>query len=152
MIVLDTTVLLYAVGTEHRFREPCRTLVRAVAGGDVAATTTVETIQEFAHVRARRRSRDDASGLANDYLELLSPLMVVEEASLREGLRLFATVERLGSFDAVLAAATRSAGADALVSADEAFSSVPTITHVVPDDNGVARLLSPQEYPPDEQS
>lgn len=27
MIVLDTTVLVYATGTEHPLREPCRRLV-----------------------------------------------------------------------------------------------------------------------------
>lgn len=141
MIVLDTTVLVYAVGSEHVFREPCRTLVRAIEDGRVTATTTVEAIQEFSHVRAKRRGRSDAVGLANDFLDLLSPLLVVEERDLREGLRLFAMADRLGCFDAVLAAAAQAAGADALVSADEAFASVPTITHVVPDGTGVHRLL-----------
>ena len=142
MIVLDTTVLVYAVGIEHRFREPCRALIGAVRDGEITATTTVEVIQEFAHVRGRRRDRADAVDLASDYLELLSPLLLVEETDLREGLRLFAANDRLGSFDAVLAAAARAAGADALVSADDAFSSVSTITHVVPDDRGVHDLLA----------
>lgn len=141
MIVLDPTVLVYAVGTEHAFREPCRSLVRAVQDGQITATTSVEAIQQFTHVRARRRGRADAVDLANDYVDLLSPLLVVDDTDLRERLRLFATSQRLGSFDAVLAAATRSAGADALVSADEAFASVRTITHIVPDEKGVARLL-----------
>jgi uncharacterized protein len=141
VIVLDTTVLLYAVGTEHRLRTPCRTLVRAVADGAVRATTTVEVLQEFAYVRARRRGRKDAAELARDYAELLSPLLIVEESDLREGLRLFSEDTRLGSFDAVLAAAAHAAGADALVSADSAFSAVASVPHVVPDDGGVRRLL-----------
>src|SRR5580765_112220 len=29
VIVLDTTVLVYAVGAEHRYREPCRRLLEA---------------------------------------------------------------------------------------------------------------------------
>lgn len=70
---------------------------------EITATTTVETIQEFTHVRARRRGRADAVDLANDYVELLSPLLVVDDTDLREGLRLFVTSQRLGSFDAVLA-------------------------------------------------
>jgi hypothetical protein len=141
VIVLDTTVLLYAVGADHRFREPCRTLVRAITAGDVVATTTVEAIQEFAHVRARRRSRADAAELAHAYLDLLSPLLVVEEAGLREGLRVFAAGTAIGSFDAVLAAATKAAGATALVSSDVAFATVPGIIHVMPDDDGVRALL-----------
>lgn len=141
MIVLDTTVLLYAVGVEHAFKAPCRTLVRAIADGDVAATTTVEVIQEFTHVRARRRDRKDATELARDYIELLSPLLVVEEPDLREGLRLYVDGTRIGAFDAVLAAAAHATGAAALVSADSAFSTVDGIRHVVPDDAGIRTLL-----------
>ena len=53
MIVLDTTALVYAVGGEHPMREPSRRLVEAIAAGRIEATTTVEVIQEFVHVRAR---------------------------------------------------------------------------------------------------
>lgn len=145
MIVLDTTVLAYAVGTDHPLRAPCQRLVRAVADGEVLATTTVEVIQEFAHIRARRRDRADAAGLARDYLELLSPLLVVEESDLRAGLRLFEEHGGIGAFDAVLAAASRAAGADALVSADAGFSAVRVVRHVVPDAAGVRDLLARSE-------
>ena len=142
MIVVDTTVLVYAVGTDHSLREPCQQLIRAVADGRVLATTTVEVIQEFSHVRARRRDRKDAAGLARDYIELLSPLLIVEETDLREGLRLYEEGTGFGSFDAVLAAAARAAGAEALVSADAGFSGIAAIRHVVPDAAGVRALLA----------
>ncbi|AGL26143.1 hypothetical protein J113_04715 [Mycobacterium tuberculosis CAS/NITR204] len=71
MIVLDTTVLVYAKGAEHPLRDPCRDLVAAIADERIAATTTAEVIQEFVHVRARRRDRSDAAALAApDYAEL----------------------------------------------------------------------------------
>ena len=145
MIVVDTTVLAYAVGTDHPMREPCQQLIRAIADGTILATTTIEVIQEFTHVRARRRSRKDAAELARDYIELLSPLLIVEETDLREGLRLYEEGTAFGSFDAVLAAAARAAGADALVSADAGFSSIAAIHHVVPDADGVRALLGTQE-------
>ena len=142
MIILDTTVLVYAVGADHPFREPCRQLIRAIAGGTILATTTIEVIQEFTHVRARRRDRKDAAELARDYIELLSPLLIVEETDLREGLRLFGEGKGFGSFDAVLAAAAHAAGAEALVSADTGFSGIAAIHHVVPDTDGVRGLLA----------
>jgi len=141
VIVLDTTVLVYAKGTDHPLREPCRELIAAIAAGAVQATTSVETIQEFVHVRARRRSRADAAPLGRDYAELLSPLLDVDTESLREGLALFERSEDLGAFDAVLAAAAIGAGAAALVSADNDFKGVPRLRHVVPDAAGVATLL-----------
>lgn len=145
MIVLDTTVLVYAVGVDHPLREPCQRLIRAIADGTILATTTVEAIQEFTHVRARRRDRKDASELARDYIELLSPLLIVEETDLREGLRLYEEGTGFGSFDAILAAAAHAAGADALVSADAGFAGIAAVHHVVPDAEGVRRLLGPPE-------
>jgi predicted nucleic acid-binding protein len=145
VIVLDTTVLVYAVGADHTLREPCRQLIRAIADGTILATTTTEVIQEFTHVRARRRDRKDAADLARDYIELLSPLLIVEETDLREGLRLYEEGTDFGSFDAVLAAAARAAGANALVSADTGFSSIAAIHHVIPDADGILQLLGTSE-------
>lgn len=124
MIVLDTTVLVYAVGDDHALRDPARALLAAAAEGTVRATTTPEAIQEFTHVRARRRDRRDAASLAASYADLLSPLLEVGEADLREGLRLFERVPSLGAFDAVFAAVALRAGATGFVSADRAFEAV----------------------------
>ena len=141
MIVLDTTVLVYAKGADHPLREPCRELIAAIAAHRVEATATAEVIAEFVHVRARRRDRADAAALGRDYAELLSSLLVVTDEHLKRGLELYETLPQLGAFDAVLAAAAGASGAVALVSADTAFADVPGICHVVPDAAGVAHLL-----------
>ncbi len=141
MIVVDTTVLVYAVGAEHPLRDPCRRLVRAIADGGLEATTTTEVIQEFAHVRARRRGRAEAARLSRDYAELLAPLIGVTDEDLRAGLAVFEREEGLGAFDGVLVAAAGRRGAAALVSADAAFASVSEVRHVEPSDRGVALLL-----------
>lgn len=142
MIVLDTTVLVYAKGSDHPLRDPCRRLIGAIAEQQVEATTTVEAIREFVHVRARRRDRGDAVGLGRDYAALLSPLLPVTFEDLESGLSIYEKSEALGAFDAVLAAAARAAGAEALVSADTGFAQLDSLAHVVPDAAGVAVLLS----------
>jgi predicted nucleic acid-binding protein len=141
MIVLDTTVLIYAKGTDHPLRDPCRELVQAIADRRIDATTTVEVVQEFVHMRARRRSREDAAALGRDYAELLSPLLSVTNDDLTRGLAWYEQSDRVGAFDAMLAAAASAAGARAVVSADTAFSEVDGVLHVVPDHAGVAQLL-----------
>ena len=140
MIVVDTTVLVYVLGDLHEFRDPCRRLVKAIERDEVVATTTVEAIQEFAHVRSKRRTREYAVRLSEAYVAMLSPLLVVEEADLRNGLSLFREHRELGSLDAVLAAAAQSIEAP-LVSADSAFSVVDNLHHVVPNSKGVDALL-----------
>ena len=141
MIVLDTTVLVYAKGADHPLRSPCRDLMAAIADERLDATTSAEVIQEFVHVRARRRDRRDAAALGRDYADLLSPLLSVTREDLRRGLSLFEQFDRLGAFDAVLAASAASAGASALVSADTAFGDLPDLLHLVPDSAGVTVLL-----------
>ncbi|HLM85183.1 MAG TPA: type II toxin-antitoxin system VapC family toxin [Solirubrobacteraceae bacterium] len=141
MIVLDTTVLVYAKGADHPLRDPCRRLIAAIADRQIEATTTVEAIQEFVHVRARRRDRTDAAMLGSDYVELLSPLLTVTAEHLRRGLSLFEGTQRLGAFDAVLAAAAIDVNANALVSTDTAFAEAPDLPHVIPDAAGVIGLL-----------
>src|SRR4051794_13937772 len=124
MIVLDTTILAYATGGAHPLRDPCIRLLDRIRVRAVDASTTVEVIQEFAHVRARRRSRSDAGGLARSMTRLLAPLLAPTAAELVDGLELFEREQALGSFDSVLVGLCRSRNA-ALASADRGFSAVP---------------------------
>ncbi len=55
MLVLDTSVLVYASGADHPLREPAVRLLRDVVASRVSATTTPEVLQQYAHVRARHR-------------------------------------------------------------------------------------------------
>lgn len=125
MIVLDTTILVYSGGTDHPLRAPCRALVSAITAGQVRATTTVEVVQEFCHVAARRLGRPEASKRAQHHADLLNPLVSAEFDDLVDGLGLFAlSGPQLGAFDAVLAAAARRRRLP-LASADGRFGGVP---------------------------
>ena len=95
VILLDTTVLVYAVGEAHPLAES-----------------------------ARRRTRQDATTLARAFSTLLSPLQLVGPQHLEAGLSLWAATPALGAFDSVLAALALSLDAE-LVSADRAFADVP---------------------------
>ncbi len=128
MILLDATCLVYAVGGDHERRDPCLTLLTAIAEQRVIARTTTQVIAEFAHVRGRR---SDASSLAEDYVALLGPLEAVGEADLVAALRIWEVAPRIGTFDALLLAVAARVGADALVTEDRALRDtdvVPVLT------------------------
>lgn len=144
MILVDTTVLVYAIGNDHRLREPCRKVVDAIGDRHLHATTTVEVIQEFTHVFARRRSRHEATSAALNYVDLFTPLERPSEDDLRIGLSIYRSNDRVGAFDAVLAAVSIDrAHVTALVSADRGFADVHGLVHVDPSDpEAIERLLS----------
>jgi hypothetical protein len=123
VILLDTTVLVYATGADHPLQAPCRRLVELIRDEVIRATTTIEVVQEYAHVRARRRPRIEAAERAREYARGLSPLARPEEDDLLEGLRLFESSPHLGPFDAVLAATAIRRGWS-LASADRSFRGV----------------------------
>ena len=140
MILLDTTVLSYAVGSEHPLRNPCRRLLRAHGSGAIQATTTVEVIQEFVHVRARRQPRPDAVALARSYAAAFA-LLRTSIDDLELGLALFERCPGLGAFDAVLAAVAVNRRVEVLVSADRAFGEVPRLVWVDPATPELDRLI-----------
>ena len=142
MILVDTTVLVYALGSDHPLRDPCRDAVAAIGDGRLTATTTVEVIQEFTHVRARRRGRDEAASRAADYATVFAPLTTIDVDDLAEGLALFRRHDRIGAFDAILAAAAmRREHITGVMSADRAFGSIPGLTYVDPADAGFRDAL-----------
>jgi uncharacterized protein len=140
VILVDTTVLTYAVGVEHPLREPCRRLLRAHGDGRIEAATTIEVIQEFVHVRARRRSRADAVALARHYVAAL-PLLATRAEDLDLGLGLFEQQTALGAFDSLVAAVALNQRVEALVSADRVFAQVPDLSWVDPATSNLDHLL-----------
>ena len=139
-MILDTNVLIYAVGGEHPLREPARRLIAAIRAGAVLATTSVLVLQEVTYVYARRRGGAEAAALVRSYVDLLEPLLAVEQVHLMTALRLVEKYE-LRPSDALIAAAAVQTSY-LLVTADRAFADVPEVQTVFLADGTVERLLA----------
>jgi predicted nucleic acid-binding protein len=119
MLLIDTSVLIFAAGDPHHpLKRPAVELVRRIVAGDIRATATPEVLQEFMHVRSRRRSRDNAVGWVERFAALLSPLLIVDEPVILRAATEFAARLEIGSFDAVLVALVLEAEDLELVTAD----------------------------------
>jgi hypothetical protein len=136
LIVLDTNIPAYAGGRDHVLKEPCRRLLNEVVEGAITATTTTEVIQEFVHVRARSRGRTDAVQVAAHSVDVLSPLIVIEEEVVSAGLLIYEKASE--PWHVRLGPGRRDHRAQGtLVSADSAFGSVGRLRHIEP---GMARF------------
>ena len=140
MILLDTTVLIYAVGDAHPLRAPCRRVLAAHAEGRIEATTIVQVIEEVAHVRSRRKDRADAVALATRLAEAFEPLSATS-TDLLLGLELFERYTELSAFDAVLAAVALNRQVEALVSGDPVYALVPGLRWCDPLTSALDTLL-----------
>jgi uncharacterized protein len=140
VILLDTNVLIYAVGDDHPLRDPCRRLIAALDAKRIELVTILAVLQEFTDVRSRRRPRDRAISLTRLFSESLT-IAETSVADLDDGLELFVAHRQLSVVDAVLAAVALHHDAEALVSADRAFADIPNLRHVDPATPALDALL-----------
>lgn len=138
----DTSIFVYAVGTEHPFREPCRAILRRNAEGGLAGEASIELVQEFAHVRLRRSGdRTEALELAG-WVAQLCRLHAFEPADLPLAFSLLARHPQLQVRDAVMASTALNRGLTAILSTDRAFDQVDGLRRVDPADDAAVEALT----------
>jgi uncharacterized protein len=140
--LFDTGVFVYALGGEHRYREPCRAILREVRGGHLAGEASIELIHEFAYVRSRKVvARPDAVESARDVAGICT-LHTVGPDDIERALDLWCAHERLDMRDAIFAAQALNRDIDAILSPDRGFDGIPGLERIDPADaDAVARLL-----------
>lgn len=130
---LDTSVFVYAAGAPHAYRGPCRRLLDAARAGRLAATTSVEVIQEIVHLYLGRAERKRAVDVAEAAIVLVGRILPVEENDVRSSLTLIRSVADLSSRDAIHAALCLRHDLP-VVSADRDFDRVPGLRRIDPAD------------------
>ncbi len=139
---IDSNVFLYATGGEHGLREPCRAILEAIGESRLSGETSVEVVQEAAHVRVRRTGmRMEAIRLAQ-LIGRACTVHPVDADDLARALAVYEADDRLSLRDALHAAVALGRELPAIVSADGDFDRVPGLRRVDPADrNAVAALV-----------
>lgn len=139
--LFDTGVFVYALGGEHRYREPCRAILREVQSRRLTAEGSVELIHEFTYVRLRRvGSRADVARSARAIAHSMS-LHTVEPSDMERALDLWSEHERLDVRDAIFAAQALNRGIDAILSPDGDFDGIPGLQRIDPANAGAVATL-----------
>jgi uncharacterized protein len=140
-VLLDSNVILYAIGGEHPYAEPCRRIIALAGDGDVELEAPVDLVQEILHHRTRRLG--DRRQAAADALAAakLCKLHAVEPSDVIAAAELFAGSPRLSARDAVFAAVAKRHGLDAILSADSDFDGLDSLHRVDPADSAAVTAL-----------
>ncbi len=139
----DTAIFSYALGGEHRYKEPCRQIVRMATIGELRGEASADMIQEFANQRMRRTGDRDGAAAAARNVERLVRLHPLEPDDALLGIDLFEANARLDARDAVFAAVALNRGIDAILSTDRAFDEVNGLERIDPaDERAIASLVA----------
>lgn len=132
MKLIDTNIIIYALGQEHLYREPCLRLLDRIAQGETGYTIDVELLQEVMHVFWRRGNPRLAVNAFDRTLALFpEPLSI----NLRELVMARNLLQRYPAFptrDAIHAACVFFYGLEGIVSADRHFDVVPELKRFDP--------------------
>ncbi len=138
----DTGVFIYALGGEHRYRDPCRAILDHGEHGRLAAEASVELVHEFAYVRLRQGVTRTGAAKSARAIADACPLHPVGFADMELALDLWCKHERLDMRDSIFAAQALNRGIDAILSPDRGFDGIPGLQRIDPDDAvAVATLL-----------
>lgn len=131
--LLDTAVLAYAIGGEHRYRAACQAVVALAAESGVTFFASVEMVQELAFHRMRRVDRSQAVDEAKAAGDICTLLDFNHDVLIRS-LDLITSVSTVRGRDAVHAATALNHDIDKVISPDVAFDQIPGLTRVDPFD------------------
>lgn len=132
MILVDTNIIMYAAGTEHKNKAPNVHFLETVARGDLDATIDVETLQEIMH-RYRSIKRWKRGRQVYDLARQLFPSVLPVSAEVMDVARNFMDLHnKIMARDALHAAVAVSYGIDAICSFDRDFDRIESVKRIEP--------------------
>ncbi len=134
---VDANVIVYAA-TESDQRTQCLEILEAVASGEADGRTSPAVLEEVWFVERSGRA-GVLNGVAAHAYSVFTPLLPVTDEAFR--LALSVRKKDLGPADRLHVGTCRSAGIEAIVSADAAFGGLRGLRRVDPLDPGAVRRL-----------
>ena len=138
----DTAVFVYALGGEHRYREPCRAILERARRGELRGEASADMLQELAHHRLRRTGDHVEAARVARAAGALCDLHDVRVSDVRRGLDLLADASRLGARDAIFAALALERGIEVILTSDRAFEEVGGLVRADPTDAQAVSALA----------
>ncbi|MHA6693654.1 type II toxin-antitoxin system VapC family toxin [Homoserinimonas sp. A520] len=132
--LVDSAVVVYALGADSPWRQSCRRLLVQAGQQHFRAYASVEMVQELVHHRLRRSGDRAASAQQGRYVSSLFTLLNFDREVLDLSLDLIERLPMIRGRDAAHAATALAYGIDTIVSPDRAFDGIPSITRLDPSD------------------
>jgi predicted nucleic acid-binding protein len=130
MILLDSNIAMYLIGSEHPHKHDARRLLEQAAERGERLVTDAEVFQEILH-RFHAIRRRDAIDAAFELLEaMVDEVLPVDLATVLDARTVMSGHSELSARDAVHVAAMRRAGVERIMSFDPAFDQVEGVTRL----------------------
>jgi predicted nucleic acid-binding protein len=132
MKLIDANVFLYAVGRQHEYGEPCRSVLSQILTGRIAAATDSEVLQEIMYVYRRQQRVADAVEVTRRAGLLARHILSVDGRIIFAACDLLDAYRHIDTRDAIHAAVVLENDLEGIISTDRGFDSIPSVTRFDP--------------------
>jgi uncharacterized protein len=132
LILVDTNILMYAVGADHPHKNPSLDFLQKVADGRVEATIDAEVLQEILHRYRSLRRFDEALSVCQLARDLFPDVLPITGAVMDQAQIILSKSRTMMTRDAVHAAVVMVHDMDAICSYDEHFDQIDVVRRVTP--------------------
>ena len=124
MKLIDTNVIIYAVGRPHPYKEPCAGILRAASTDADAYAIDAEVLQELLHVYTMRAERRQALQVFDRSLTLFPNPLPIRRSEMVRARDLMEQHAHLSSRDALHAAVVMTNRLEGIVTTDRGFRAI----------------------------
>lgn len=132
-IFLDSAIFMYAAGSDHPLRTPCRRVLERAVAGDLVGVTSAEVIQEIVHRYLALRKPDLAAIVAREVLSSFGPVIPVLHSTVARLPALVATYPQAAARDLLHLATCAEEGIAEIVTPDRDFDAYREIRRIAPE-------------------
>lgn len=133
-VLLDTSIAVYALGTDHPLKAPCRAFLELTASGTLRGYASVEMIQELVHHRLRRTGSRSISAQDGRDMCSAATLLTFDREVLDLSMDLIDRYPGVRGRDAVHVATALAYGIDKIASTDKGFDGIAGVIRIDPRD------------------
>lgn len=128
MRLIDTNIIMYALGKPHPLRDPCRELLNKVAREEVEANVDTEVIQELLYVYSSRGEREKGLKVVKEMLVLFPTPFPIRWEEVAQAKELMKKYKALVARDAIHCATALTCGLEGIFSLDSDLERVREVT------------------------
>jgi len=132
MIFIDTNIVMYAVGKEHRYKEPCAKIIMEIAQGKIGAVTDAEVLQEILYRYWHIGELEKGLQVFQDFEALMPQVYEITRSDLVAAAGILGEYPRISPRDALHVAVMRKAGIRTIYSTDTDFDTIEGIERMDP--------------------
>ena len=134
MKLLDANIVIYALGRDHPYREPCRAIISQLEERPHDYAVDAEMLQEILYVFSNRGDIKSGVEAVLRLLDLFPDVIPITGAEIGTATRLIGQPPRLSVRDAIHAAVALEHGLEGIVTADKDFEHIPGLRRFDPMD------------------